>query len=114
MKFAFVLCVLCTACMLEAANVRYEAGADKAVQFAAKDLARCLSEISGEKYDVLAGGAPVKLGRKQGRAWLRWGKSKLSVPVFFVRAQNVLWENFRSRPKVRAGRQIRGKRRRIC
>ena len=60
MKFAFALCVLCTTCMLEAACVRYETGADKAVQFAAKDLARCLSEISGEKYDVLAGGAPVK------------------------------------------------------
>ena len=60
MKLAFILGMAGIICLVNAANVHYEADADKAVQFAAKDMARCLSEVSGEKYEAQAGGSPAK------------------------------------------------------
>ena len=52
--------LLGAAFLLGAADIRCEKGADNAVQFAAKDLARCLSAVSGEKYAVQTGGQAVK------------------------------------------------------
>ena len=52
--------LLGAAFLLDAGDIRYEKGADKAVQFAAKDLARCLSEVCGEKYGVQTEGKAVK------------------------------------------------------
>ena len=60
MKQPVILCLLAVASLLDAADIRYEKGADKAVQFAAKDLARCLSAVSGEKYGVQPGGKAVR------------------------------------------------------
>ena len=60
MKQTVILCLLAVASLLDAADIRYEKGADKAVQFAAKDLARCLSAVSGEKYGVQPGGKAVR------------------------------------------------------
>ncbi len=52
--------LLGAAFLLGAADVRCEKGADNAVQFAAKDLARCLSAVSGEKYAVQTEGTAAK------------------------------------------------------
>ena len=60
MKKNIILCLLSAASLLGAADIRYEKEADKAVQFAAKDMARCLSAVSGEKYSVQPGGQAVR------------------------------------------------------
>ncbi|MBE6371446.1 MAG: DUF4838 domain-containing protein [Lentisphaerae bacterium] len=46
---------------LHAANICYnENMADQAIKFAAQDMARCLSEVSGEKYGVQPGGKAMR------------------------------------------------------
>ena len=46
----------------QAENVCYPADADGAVQFAAKDMARCLSIVSGKKYTSKALNAATSSG----------------------------------------------------
>ena len=60
MKKIIIFCLSGAVALLGAADIRYEKGADKAVQFAAKDMARCLSAVSGEKYGVQPGGQAVR------------------------------------------------------
>ena len=59
MKKTIILGLLGAASLLGAADIRYENEADGAVRFAAKDLARCLSVVTGEKYGVQPGGQAV-------------------------------------------------------
>ena len=59
MKKAIFLGLLGTAFLACAADIRYEKEADDAVRFAAKDLARCLSAVTGEKYGVQSNGQAV-------------------------------------------------------
>ena len=60
MRKISILCLLGAVSMLGAADIRYGKDADKAVQFAAKDMARCLSAVTGEKYGVQPGGRAVR------------------------------------------------------
>ena len=60
MKKTIVLCLTGAAALLSAANICYENNAEKGIQFAAKDMARCLSAVSGEKYGIQPGGKAVK------------------------------------------------------
>lgn len=60
MRTTIILCLSGIASLLNAADIRFEKGADKAVRFAATDMARCLSEVSGEKYGVQSGGQAVR------------------------------------------------------
>ena len=62
MKKLFVSCLLLGAAgLLSAADIHYEKG-DKAVQFAAKDLARCLTEVSGRSYQTKESAAAPQAG----------------------------------------------------
>ena len=59
MKKTIILGLLGMAFLACAEDIRYEKEADSAVRFAAKDLARCLSVVTGEKYGVQSGGEAV-------------------------------------------------------
>ncbi len=60
MRTTIILCLSGIVSLLNAADIRYGKDADKAVQFVAKDMARCLSEVRGEKYGVQPGGRSVR------------------------------------------------------
>jgi hypothetical protein len=61
MKRNIILCLLGAASLLGAADIHYEKG-DKAVQFAAKDLARCLTKVSGRTFQTKESPAAPQAG----------------------------------------------------
>ena len=61
MKRNIVLYLLGAFSLLGAADIHYEKG-DKAVQFAAKDLARCLTKVSGRTYQTKDSAAAAQVG----------------------------------------------------
>ena len=63
MKKIFASCFLLGAAgLLWAVDVHVDKGADPAVKFAAKDLARCLTEVSGQTFQTVPVRSIVPLG----------------------------------------------------
>ena len=56
MKKGWGLLLALTAMVLNAADIHYDAKADAAVKFAAEDMARCLSAVTGKTYQAKAAG----------------------------------------------------------
>lgn len=59
MKKLFIMALTMLSAISFAANVIFDAKSDKAVEFAAKDMARCLSIVTGKQYKAVKSATPA-------------------------------------------------------